>query len=137
MRLEKRMSDDIESKMEFIIQQQATFAVDIADLKEAQRRQTENIDKLTVNVKNLTSSVAELREDSKEDRENARKDRENVREDRKRLDVVITEMRQGFDNLIIANDVTRKLGEDVGRLAIATSRRVSALESKQDDRTTD
>ena len=114
------MSDDIESKMEFIIQQQATFAVDIADLKEAQRRQTENIDKLTVNVKNLTSSVAELtvsvaelREDSKEDRENARKDRENVREDRKRLDLVITEMRQGFDNLIIVNEVTRKLAEDV------------------------
>jgi len=121
------MSDDIESKMEFIIQQQATFAVDIADLKEAQRRQTENIDRLTVNVKNLTSSVAELTVSVAELREDAR-------EDRKRLDLVITEMRQGFDNLIVANEVTRKLAEDVGRLAIATSQRVSALESKQDDR---
>jgi len=121
------MSDDIESKMEFIIQQQATFAVDIADLKEAQTRQTENIDRLTVNVKNLTSSVAELTVSVAELREDAR-------EDRKRLDLVITEMRQGFDNLIVANEVTRKLAEDVGRLAIATSQRVSALESKQDDR---
>ena len=121
------MSDDIESKMEFIIQQQATFAVDIADLKEAQRRQTENIDRLTVNVKNLTSSVAELTV-------SVAKLREDAREDRKRLDLVITEMRQGFDNLIVANEVTRKLAEDVGRLAIATSQRVSALESKQDDR---
>ncbi|HKF57867.1 MAG TPA: hypothetical protein VKJ45_20585 [Blastocatellia bacterium] len=121
------MSDDIESKMEFIIQQQATFAVDIADLKEAQTRQTENIDRLTVNVKNLTSSVAELTV-------SVAKLREDAREDRKRLDLVITEMRQGFDNLIVANEVTRKLAEDVGRLAIATSQRVSALESKQDDR---
>lgn len=160
------MSDNIKSKMEFIIQQQATFAVDIADLKEVQRQQAGNIDKLgqnidrltlnvdknrgdidrlTLNIKNLTSSVAELTVSVAELRENARErareDRERAREGKERLDLVITEMHQGFgemrhgfDNVIIANEVTRKLAEDVGRLAVATSRRVTALESKQDDR---
>jgi len=152
------MSDNIESKMVFIIQQQATFAVDIVELKDAQRRQAENIDRLTLNVdknrgdidrltlnvKNLTSTVAELtvsvaglRENATEDRERAREDRERARESRERLDLIINEMHQGFDNLIIANEVTRKLAEDVGRLAVAPSRRVTALESKQDDRSSD
>ena len=40
------------------------------------------------------------------------------------------EMREGFNNLIVADEVTRKLAEDVGRLAIATSQRVSILESR-------
>jgi len=117
----KGMSDSIESKMEFIIQQHASFAVDIADLKEVQRRQAESIDRLTLNVNNVSSTVAELTVSVAELRENARQERE-------RLDRVITEMHQGFDemhrgfdNLIIANEVTRKLAEDIGHLAVATS----------------
>jgi hypothetical protein len=120
------MSDKIESKMEFIIQQQATFAVDIADLKEVQRRQSENIDKLTLNVKNLANTVAELTVSVSELREDAK-------EDRVRLDLVVTEMRHGFDNLIIANEVTRKLAEDV-RVEIAGGCRVNVFESSQEGR---
>jgi hypothetical protein len=71
-----------------------------------------------LNVKNITSSVTELTARGAELREGSREDGENVREERKRLDLAITEMRKGFDNLIIANEVTTKLAEDVGRLAI-------------------
>ena len=41
-----------------------------------------------------------------------------------------SEMREGFNNLIIANEVTRKLAEDVARLAINNSQRITKLEEK-------
>ena len=40
------------------------------------------------------------------------------------------EMREGFNNLIIANEVTRKLSEDVARLAVQNSQRITRLEEK-------
>lgn len=40
------------------------------------------------------------------------------------------EMREAFDNLIIANEVTRKLTEDVAKLAIGISQRVTKLEEQ-------
>jgi DNA repair exonuclease SbcCD ATPase subunit len=40
------------------------------------------------------------------------------------------EIREAINNLIVANEVTRKLSEDVARLAIQTSQRVSGLESR-------
>jgi hypothetical protein len=41
-----------------------------------------------------------------------------------------TEMREGFENLILANEVTRKLSEDVARLAVQNSQRITRLEEK-------
>ena len=79
------MSDNIERRMEFIIEQQAKFKVDIAELKEVQRQQAGSIDRLTGNMAELTENVS----------------------------LVIAEMREGFSNLIVANEVTRKLTEDV------------------------
>jgi len=100
------VSDNIQQKIEFIIEQQATFAVEIAQMKEVQRQQVVSIDRLT----------------------------ENMHQTREILHDVIAEMRDGFNNLIVANEVTRKLAEDVGRLAIATSQRVTVLESKLESR---
>jgi Mg-chelatase subunit ChlI len=81
-------SEEIERRIEFIIEQQAKFSTDIEQLKEVQAQQAENINSL------------------------------------------INEMREGFNNLILANEVTRKLAEDVARLAIATSQRVTNLEGR-------
>jgi len=103
------VSDNIQQKMDFIIEQHATFALEIAQMKEVQRQQATSIDRLT---------------------ENMHETREMLHETREMLHSVIGEMRDGFNNLIVANEVTRKLAEDVGRLAIATSQRVSLLESK-------
>jgi hypothetical protein len=110
------MSDSIERKMEFLIEQQATFALDIAQLKELQRAQAVSIDRLTANMHETRGMLHETRE--------------MLQETGEMLHLVIGEMREGFDNLIVANEVTRKLAEDVGRLAIATSQRVTVLESK-------
>jgi hypothetical protein len=83
------VSDNIQQKIEFISEKQATFAVEIAQMKEVQRQQAASSDRLT----------------------------ENMHQTREMLHDVIGEMREGFNNLIIANEVTRKLAEDVGRLA--------------------
>ena len=100
------VSDNIQQKIEFIIVQHARFAVEIAQMKEVQRQQAVSIDRLT----------------------------ENMHQTREMLHDVIGEMREGFNNLIVAYEGTRKLAEDVGRLAIATSQRVTALESKLENK---
>ncbi len=105
--------DSIERKMELIIEQQATFAVDIAQLKELQRKQAASIDKLTDDLRGTRELLDRV-----------------IIEMHERFDSMVTEMRDGFNNLIVANEVTRKLAEDVGRLAIATTHRVAELESK-------
>ncbi|HKP87035.1 MAG TPA: hypothetical protein VJZ26_13110 [Blastocatellia bacterium] len=71
-------SEDIERRMEFIIEQQAKFSADIEQLKEVQAQQAENLT-------TLADAVAAMQ----------------------------VEMREGFNNLIVANEVTRKLAEDV------------------------
>jgi len=98
------MSDSSEQRMEFIIEQQAMFAVEIAQMKEIQREQAVSVSRLT----------------------------ENMHQAREMLHSVIGGMREGFDNLIVANEVTRRLAEDVGHLAMATSQRVTMLESKHE-----
>jgi hypothetical protein len=46
------------------------------------------------------------------------------------FDGLIHEMRDGFNKLILSNEVTRDLASQVARLAIATSQRVAVLEDK-------
>jgi ABC-type transporter Mla subunit MlaD len=46
------------------------------------------------------------------------------------LESAISEMREGFNNLILANEVTRNLAEEATKLAIQTSRRLTGLEDK-------
>lgn len=51
-------------------------------------------------------------------------------ETREQLEAYRQETREHINNLIIANEVTRDLAEKVAKLAITTSQRVTALESK-------
>jgi uncharacterized coiled-coil protein SlyX len=46
------------------------------------------------------------------------------------VESVVNEMRDGFNNLIVANEVTRDLAEKATALAIQTSHRVTQLEQK-------
>ena len=86
--------------MDSLLQHHARLSVDIAELKEVQKqqaanldRQAGNIDRLTADIDGLKDSVAAMRD----------------------------EMREGFYNLIIANEVTRDLAERVGKLALRHS----------------
>ncbi len=48
--------------------------------------------------------------------------------DRAEMRDAVTEMREGFNGLIVANELTRELAEEVAKLALATGRRVADLE---------
>jgi chromosome segregation ATPase len=105
-------NEEVERAIEFLLDHHAKVSADIGELREAvselkdvQQRQAENIDHLTADVQALTGNVEAMRE----------------------------EMRDGFDKLILANEVTRKLTEDVARLTVGLSQRVTNLEGHVDD----
>jgi outer membrane murein-binding lipoprotein Lpp len=104
--------DDFEHQMDFILRQQATFSTDIEQLKDVQKQQATNIDKLTAAVQSLTGNVEAMREE---------------------MDANRVDLRRAIDNLIIGNEVTRKLAEDVARLEVGTSQRVTRIEHRVDD----
>jgi hypothetical protein len=97
--------DDIRMRqqMEFIVEQQAQFTLDMVELK-SETAELKGI------VTDLAKAVTRLEAQAESDR---------------------AETREAINNLIIANEVTRKLTEDVARLAMQTSHRVTWLESNQ------
>ena len=101
-------SEHFQRQMDFIIEQQARFSADIEELKEVQKQQAANLDRLTTDVQSLTTDVQSLTQV---------------------VGVNIEDTREAINNLIIANEVTRNLAENVAKLVIALSQRVTALES--------
>ena len=49
---------------------------------------------------------------------------------RETFDSVAEEMRDGFNKLILSNEITRDLPSQVARLAVAASQRVTVLEDR-------
>ena len=45
------------------------------------------------------------------------------------------EMREAFDNLIVGNEVTRNLAEQIGKLTVNISQRLSVVEEKTKQKT--
>ncbi|MFL6277417.1 MAG: hypothetical protein ACJ74G_19705 [Blastocatellia bacterium] len=104
-------NEEMERAIEFLLNHHAQFSADISGLKEVQRQQAENIDK-------LTAIVEAIHEEMREGFEKLTANVEAMRE----------EMHYGFDKLILANEVTRRLTEEVAQLAVQTSQRVTGLE---------
>ena len=96
--------DDFEHQMDFILKQQATFNADIEQLKDVQKQQSVNIDKLAAVVQVLAENTTA------------------------QIDSIITEMRDNFDKLILANEVTRDFANKIASLEVQTSQRVTGLE---------
>jgi predicted transcriptional regulator len=105
----KMSSDNIQRQIEFILEHQAKFSEDISELKESQKQ--------------LTDTVARMASEMEAER----------RETREVLNTVISEMREGFNNLIIANEATRDLANKVASLEVQTSQRVTGLEHRVTD----
>ncbi|HEX8088346.1 MAG TPA: hypothetical protein VF762_05805 [Blastocatellia bacterium] len=105
----KMSSDNIQRQIEFILEHQARFSEDIDSLKESQKQ--------------LTDTVARMASEMETER----------RETRDVLNSVISEMRDGFNNLIIANEATRDLASKVASLEVQTSQRVTGLEHRVTD----
>jgi hypothetical protein len=96
--------EEMERAIEFLINHHAKVSSDIEGLKEAQMRTAANIAALA---------------------KQAETDRHEMRET---FHILTGEMREGFNKLILSNEVTRDLSNQVARLAIETSRRVTVLE---------
>jgi uncharacterized protein YoxC len=138
-------SDNIQRKMDFIVEQQAKFTVDIELLQEAQKQQSANLDRLTIDVQALTSDVQALTYNVQGMASDVQVVVSNVQVvvsnvqgmtiDVQTLGKIIqdgfNETRESVNNLIIANEVTRELAGEVARLAVKTSQRVTLLEEKQ------
>ena len=101
--------EEMERAFQFLIEHHARVSTDIEGLKEAQVRTTANIESLTQTVGELAESASRLEAQAESDRQ---------------------EMRYAIDKLILSNEVTRDLANQIGRLAVATSQRVTALEGR-------
>jgi len=110
-------SEHFQRQMDFIIEQQARFSADIEELKEVQKKQAANLDRLTTDVQSLTTDVQSLTQ--------------SVTVMQSEMEANREEAREAFNNLIIANEVTRNLAENVAKLVIALSQKVTALEPRQ------
>lgn len=72
--------EEMERTMQFILNQQAKFSVDIDLLKESQERFSDNQTRMSADIENLKISVAGLLELSRHSMETADADRRMVRE---------------------------------------------------------
>jgi methyl-accepting chemotaxis protein len=95
-------NEEIERAIEFILSHHAKVSADIERHSEQIGQLTENIERHSEQIGQLTESVQAMR----------------------------VEMRDAINNLIVANEVTRKLTEDVARLAINNSQRITAIEQQ-------
>ena len=130
-------SKEIQKTIELILDQHAKFNASISQLEAAQAQTAESIQLLTGKMIELTDNVnrLEVRMDELRDKvDNVSKTvntlSETVNTLSEKTDNITTEMREGFDKLILANEVTRDLAEKVAQLAINTSQRVTTLEGK-------
>ena len=112
-------SENIQSQIEFILEHQARFSEDIQLLKEVQSLQAENISELSKVTASLSETSAETQA--------------HLDATQAHLDSVISEMRDAFSNLILANEVTRELASKIASLEVQTSQKVSKLEQRVSD----
>jgi len=101
--------EEMERAIEFLLNHHARVSSDIEGLKDAQKSTAANIDALAETVVSLAESVSRLEAQAELDRQ---------------------ETRDAIDKLILGNEVTRSLAQDVSRLAITTSQRVTTIEEK-------
>lgn len=104
--------DRVREVVERLTEVHVKAADEIQELRATQGKGANDFQLLTGKVLDLTDNVSRLEAQGEAERQ---------------------EMRDAINNLIIANEVTRKLSEDVARLTLQTSQRVTALESKQDE----
>jgi polyhydroxyalkanoate synthesis regulator phasin len=102
-------TEEMERAIEFLLDHHAKVSADI-------ERHSEQIGKLTETVSTL---VVEAETDRRETREV--------------LNSMISEIQEGFNKLILSNEVTRDLANNVAALEIQTSQRVTNVERRVTD----
>ena len=116
--------EEMEKAIQYLIEHHAKVSMDIEGLKEAQQA-------TAAIVSSLAESVSRLEAQTEVDRRKVREMFAGQRDEMDRMfDGLIHEMRDGFNKLILSNEVTRDLASQVAQLAITTSQRVTVLEEK-------
>ena len=113
-------NDNINRLIEFIIQQQAIFTVDMGELKEAQRQLTADIKSLTHQISGVTGGLHS---------HNGASLTEHVSALTEAVSTTQIEIRDAINKLIVANEATRNLTETVANLAVNDTR-ATIIESK-------
>jgi hypothetical protein len=108
----------MERAIEFLSGHQAQLSADVQSLTGAVRLLTDDVQTLATTVHAHSVEISSITEDTREGFNNLIQANEAMRK----------EMREGFNNLILANEVTRELTPQVGKLAYSTSQRVTKLE---------
>ena len=106
-------SDEMELAIEFLLNSQA--------------KSTANINVLARVVNELTGDISQLKQIQNQILIQMG---ENQNQILIQMETDRQETREAIDNLIIANEVTRDLAQNVAKLAITTSQRVTALENR-------
>jgi ABC-type transporter Mla subunit MlaD len=112
-------NEEVERAIEFLLHHHAKVSADIQQHSEQIVQLTQSVAGLTKDVQALTGNVDALTV--------------NVEVMRAEMDANRADLGRAIDNLIVANEVTRKLAEDVARLNVGMSQRVTRLESRVDD----
>ncbi|MFL6274262.1 MAG: hypothetical protein ACJ74G_03555 [Blastocatellia bacterium] len=102
-------NEQMERAIEFLLDHHAKFSADMDELKNVQRQQTENLNRLTTDVQALTENTSVMQS---------------------QIDSIITEMRESFDKLILANEVSRHLAEQAIKLSVSVSQRTTGLDQR-------
>jgi ABC-type transporter Mla subunit MlaD len=116
-------NEEVERAIEFLVQHHAKVSADI-------ERNSEQINRLTERIERNSEQIERNSEQIGRHSGQIGQLTETVAATQSQIDSLVVEMREGFNNLIVANEVTRKLAEDVARLAIQTSQRVTNLEQQ-------
>ena len=102
--------EEMEHAIEFLLGHHAKVSVEIQQHSEQIAQLTKAVSALTVNMQDGFDRMREEVQDGFE----------RMRE----------EVRDGFDKLILGNEVTRQLAQDVARLGLQTSQRVTAIDGR-------
>ena len=94
--------EEMERAIQLLIEHHARMSTDIERLKETQERTAANLETLAESVSRFEAQAEANRH----------------------------EMRDAMDKLILSNEVTRDLANQVARLAATTSQRITALEGR-------
>lgn len=121
-------SEQMERAIEFLLNHPAQMSAGMEQLKETQAQTSRDVMTLASAVSELANTVARVETQMAEGfaRMEARMDRFEAQAESDRAEV-----REAIQNLIVANEITRDLAENVARLTVQTSQRATDIESKQ------
>ena len=108
--------EEMERAIQFLFDSQARFFSDLEGMREEQQL--------------LGKSQHRLVESQQKAIESQQKTNEQLQTLIENVEAMRLEMREAIENLIVANEVTRDLAQQVGHLAINTSQRVSNLKTR-------